>query len=118
MTEKKSSFMSCLGGPQGFVRARVRELGRAQVEMHAYDVYRHGCFLDRAFPDGAEVWVALGDLAPVRATVIAAAGGVSECEFYTSFDAIRLRRLRPIRTPCSPAPAPPLLLTDHRRLEG
>jgi hypothetical protein len=68
----------------------------ALIEMQAYEVTRHGCLLDNGLPEGAEIWISLANVAPIRATVVAAEGNASECEFYTAFDVLRLRRSGPI----------------------
>jgi hypothetical protein len=71
--------------------SRVRELGGASCEAMAFAVTQHSCVIETDLSAGAEIWVTLGCLAPVRATIVANERGAAECEFYTPIDVLRLR---------------------------
>ena len=75
--------------------SRVRELGCAASGAKLKDVSIGGCCLAGVdLPANGEVWVTIGALAPVRATVIWSKGGEIGCEFYTPLTRADLRRLK------------------------
>ena len=81
--------------------ARIRELGTAPESVKVLEATPRTCIIQSDLREGAEVWITLGALPPVRGTIIEAAQGFAECEFYSPIDAIRLQGNRPISTPKS-----------------